>query len=91
MNFDKAIGSPSVPVSCWQGLIWGSLSCFINEPVTIIALLRCTLFGTAIWSSTSCFSKPFVRDAPEPFIVPYCMATVIEVGGRHFPLEIGSL
>jgi hypothetical protein len=31
------------------------------------------------------FRQAFVRDAPEPFVVPYCMATVIEVGGRRCP------
>jgi hypothetical protein len=43
--------------------------------VTTIALLRCTIFGTAIWPSTSSFSKLFVWVAPEPFVVPYCMVT----------------
>jgi hypothetical protein len=38
-------------------------------------------------SSTSGFRKHFVWHAPEPFVVPCCMAAVFKVGGRRCPLD----
>jgi hypothetical protein len=87
MKFDKAIGSPSVPVRLGR-VSSGTGHHLVSSMslVSTIALLRCTMFGTAaIWSSTSGFSKHFVQDAPEPFAVSYCMATVFEVGDSVAP------
>jgi hypothetical protein len=46
IRFDKAIWQPQCTSSRCQGLIWGLASpCFINEPVTTMALLG----STVVW------------------------------------------
>jgi hypothetical protein len=88
MNFGKAIDSQCTSFALAESHPGQGIAYFSSMSlVTTIWLLRSTMLGTAIWSSTSSLSKPFVRDASEPFVVPYCMATVFEVGGRRCPRD----
>jgi hypothetical protein len=80
MIFDKASVSTIFTSSRWQGLLGCALSyrssvCKCDH----FCVLRCTVFGTEKWSSTSGFSKLFYLEAPEPFLCPLLQSN--SVGG----------